>query len=150
MSDKTDTKYKQEVLEILTNKGVKPTAVRELVLNVFLNQKHALTSPDIEKFMPWGDRVTLFRTLKTFEQKGIIHKVNDGSSTVKYALCSDGCESSSHFDVHPHFHCEKCGKTICLDKQEIELPLLPEGIVVNDYSLVLNGLCADCTKKEVQ
>ncbi len=148
MLEQQDGKYKQEILEILKAKAVKPTAVRELVLKIFLKQKHALTSSNIESFMPWGDRVTLFRTLKTFEQRGVIHKVNDGSSSVKYALCSDDCEASSHFDVHPHFHCEKCGKTICLDRQEIELPLLPDGIVVNDYSLVLNGLCSDCAKKQ--
>lgn len=130
--------------DILNDKNVKPTAVRELVLKVFLENSYALSSSDIEEKLPWGDRVTLFRTLKTFEQKGVIHQINDGSSSVKYALCSDNCEATEHFDIHPHFHCDKCGKTICLEKQELSIPNIPNDIIVNDYSLILNGLCADC------
>lgn len=134
-------------LDILNEKNIKPTAVRELVLDVFLECTHALSSSDIESKLPWGDRVTLFRTLKTFEQKGVIHQINDGSSTVKYALCIDNCESTEHFDIHPHFRCDKCGKTICLEKQEIDIPNIPNDIMVSEYSLILNGLCADCLRE---
>jgi len=133
-------------IDILNDKNVKPTAVRELVLDVFLENPYALSSSDIEEKLPWGDRVTLFRTLKTFEQKGVIHQINDGSSSVKYALCADNCEATEHFDIHPHFHCDKCGKTICLEKQEINIPNIPNDIIVNDYSLILKGLCAECLR----
>lgn len=129
---------------ILARKKVKVTAVRELVLNVFLQKNYALTLADIETDLPWSDKVTLFRTLKTFEKKGVIHQVNDGSTAIKYALCLDECEDAMHFDVHPHFHCTKCGKTICLEKQEINIDNIPNDIIVNNYSLILNGLCSDC------
>ncbi|MCP4177785.1 MAG: transcriptional repressor [bacterium] len=134
----------KKVLSILKEKKVKATAVRELVLDVFLKHPHALSLSAIEEILPWRDRVTIFRTLKTFEQKGVIHKIKDGSDSVKYALCYENCESYAHFDIHPHFHCEKCGKTICLNKQKINIDDIPDDIIINNYSLILNGLCIDC------
>ena len=134
----------KKVNNILCDKKVKATAVRELVLDVFLNSLHALSLSDIENILSWSDRVTIFRTLKTFEQKGIIHEIKDGSASVKYALCAESCAETKHVDIHPHFHCEKCGKTICLDKQEININNIPDGLTINNYSLILNGLCSDC------
>lgn len=133
-----------KIKNILKRKKVNVTAVRELVLNVFLQKKYALSLTDVEAELPWSDKVTLFRTLKTFEKKGVVHHINDGSLAIKYALCVDDCEDAKHFDVHPHFHCTKCEKTICLEKQEINIENIPNDIIVNDYSLILNGLCADC------
>ncbi len=129
---------------IFKDKKLKVTAVRELVLDVFQQNSHALSLSDIENILSWSDRVTIFRTLKTFEQKGIIHEINDGSASIKYALCADSCEETRHIDVHPHFHCQKCGKTICLEKQEINIDHIPDDLTINNYSLILNGLCAEC------
>lgn len=134
----------KKVNNILSDKKVKATAVRELVLDVFLQNPHALSLSDIENILSWSDRVTIFRTLKTFEQKGIIHEINDGSASVKYALCEESCEETKHVDIHPHFHCQKCGKTVCLDIQEIKIDNIPDGLIINNYSLILNGLCSDC------
>lgn len=130
--------------QILKDKNVKATANRELVLEVFLVNSHALSLADMENLLPWSDRASLFRTLKTFEKNGIIHQIKDGSNSSKYAICQDSCDSTYHLDVHPHFHCETCGKTICLDKQEIDIENLPEGARVHNYSLIINGLCASC------
>ncbi len=134
----------KKVFTILKDKKVKPTAARELVLDVFLKKNFAISLSDIEKVLTWSDKVTIYRTLKTFEKNGIIHQINDGSTSVKYALCSENCEIKNHVDIHPHFHCEKCSKTICLEKQEIKIKNLPKDIVVRDYSLILNGLCSEC------
>ena len=134
----------KKVFTLLKEKKVKPTAVRELVLDVFLKTDYAISLSDVENTLTWSDKVTIYRTLKTFEKNGIIHQINDGSASVKYALCSDNCETNNHIDIHPHFHCEKCGKTICLERQEININNLPNDIVVKDYSLILNGLCSEC------
>jgi len=134
----------KKVNNILNNKKVKATAVRELVLDIFLQNNHALSLSDIENTLSWSDRVTIFRTLKTFEKKGVIHEINDGSNSVKYALCVESCKETKHVDIHPHFHCQKCGKTICLEKQEINIKNIPEEIFIDNYSLILNGLCVEC------
>jgi len=128
---------------ILNDKNVKPTAVRILVLDVFLQNDFAMSLTEIEAKLPWSDRSSIFRTLKTFESNGVIHKINDGTNSAKYELCSDSCNISEHF-IHPHFHCDKCGKTICLEEQKINIENIPSNITINTYSLVLNGLCSAC------
>ena len=134
--------------KLLESKGIKITAVRELVAGVFLEKKHALSLFDIENSLPWSDRVTLFRTIKTFEQQGLVHQINDGSSSLKYALCEEECKIKKHFDIHPHFHCENCSKTICLEKQELNIANIPNDLIVNSYSLVIKGLCEDCLSED--
>jgi len=133
----------EEVIDLLERKNVKPTAVRILVLDVFFQNSFALSLPEIENKLPWSDRVSIYRTLKTFENNDLIHSVNDGSKSIRYALCSEHC-SLGHHSVHPHFHCEKCDKTLCLEEQNIDINSIPEGFVVNNYSLTINGLCANC------
>jgi len=129
--------------QLLQQKNIKITANRLLVLEVFLQKDFALSLVDIEKELPWADRATLFRTLKTFQEKALIHLIDDGSKAQKYALCSDHCEVGHHH-VHPHFHCNQCGKTICLTEKEIALPELPAGFQVQSISMVINGLCEAC------
>ena len=136
--------------KLLESKGIKITAVRELVAGVFLEKKHALSLFDIENSLPWSDRVTLFRTIKTFEQQGLVHQINDGSSSLKYALCEEECKIKKHFDIHPHFHCDNCNKTICLDPQEIKTTTIPENFIVKDYSLVFNGICDECIQLTIE
>jgi Fur family ferric uptake transcriptional regulator len=138
----------ENITSILNNKKVTITAVRELVLKIFVKNQYALSLADIENELPWSDRVTLFRTLKTFEQKGVIHQINDGTASVKYALCLTECKASEHLDIHPHFHCENCSKTICLEKQEINIANIPNDIIINSYSLVVKGLCSDCLRDD--
>lgn len=129
--------------EILDNKKVRVTAVRILVLEVFLQKQEALSLQDIEDELPLTDRISIYRSLKTFEKNGIIHEVNDQSKSVRYALCSQKCDKYHH-DVHPHFKCDKCDKTICLENQPIVLNHIPKGFEVKTYSLVVTGICADC------
>ncbi len=129
--------------QLLKKHNIKTTSVRLLVLEVFLKKKFAISLSDIESELPWSDRISIYRTLKTFKEKSLIHEVKDGAKSVKYALCTENCELTKH-RIHPHFHCEKCDKTICLEEQNIRLENIPPQLKINNYSLILNGLCADC------
>jgi Fur family ferric uptake transcriptional regulator len=129
----------------LQKKNIKITANRILILEVFLHTNYALSMADILEKLPWADKATVFRTLKTFEKNALIHIIDDGSKSGKYALCSDACEITSH-RIHPHFHCEKCGKTICLTAQDVNIPKLADSFTVNTYSLVINGVCDICNR----
>ena len=131
--------------QILKNKGIKITANRILVLNVFLENSQDLSVNDIEELLPWADSVTIFRTLKTFEEKALLHTIKDGERAVKYALCSDTCEINHH-SVHPHFHCDICGNTICLTKYNVPIQALPDNYIAKNFSLVINGICDKCNK----
>jgi len=129
--------------QLLKDKNIKVTANRILILDVFLNHPYSLSLSDIEEALPWADRATIFRTLKTFEEKAMIHVIKDTGRAVKYALCSESCDVDHHM-VHPHFHCDVCGETTCLTGYKIPKVNLPENYKAHQYSLVINGVCAKC------
>ncbi len=135
----------EKALDILQRHQLRNTAVRRQVLEQFLQAGHkALSNSDLEDALENPDRITLYRTLKTFEQKGIVHQAIDGSGTTKYALCQDECSEHEHHDDHAHFHCHDCGKTICLEGSIKSAVQLPEGFQVQQKHFVLEGTCADC------
>lgn len=138
----------EQINSILKNHKLRKTAMRGLVLEVFLQtEREAIAHPELERRMPDADRITLYRTLKTFEEKGIIHQVVDGSQATKYALCVDTCTEHNHQDQHAHFHCNSCGKTICLDEEvEQKSFKLPSGFQLSQAHLVLEGQCKHCVK----
>lgn len=129
---------------LLDKKSVQVTAMRILVLEQFLGSKEAKSLMDLEQDMPRADRTTIFRTLKTFLKKGILHEVNDGSVSQRYALCADSCKDMEHQDTHPHFHCLSCEKTVCLETVTASLPDLPKGYQATFFEIIVKGTCPTC------
>lgn len=127
------------------SRDIKPTAMRELVLDVLSRQTAAIGLPELEAHFEKADRTTLYRTLKTFEEKKLIHKIVDGTGTVKYSLCSETCECEPD-DLHVHFLCEKCEKTYCLYDIPVPTINLPQGFQLEGVNMVVNGICASCRR----
>ncbi len=133
------------VENILKCHGLRKTEMRCLVLKLFLSaNREAITHPELERRLPDADRITLYRSLKSFEEKGIIHQVVDGSQATKFALCTDTCNEHEHLDQHAHFHCNDCGKTICLEEKITASFVVPDGFEVAQAHLVLKGKCDGC------
>jgi len=130
--------------EILKGSKLRITNSRTQVLNFFLKQKYAVPHSDIELELEALDRVTIYRTLNTFLEKGLIHEVNDGSGAIKYAVCAEHCHEGHHHDNHVHFRCMKCKQTRCLESMVIPQMDLPQGYTFQQANLVIEGLCADC------
>ena len=131
--------------KFLASKGIRPTAMRLLVFKYLAKSEVAKALTDFENAFVQADRTTLFRTLKTFEQKGVVHQIDDGSGITKYALCEAGCNCELERDLHLHFHCNNCGNTVCLTNQKIPHINLPAGFVAEDANLVLKGICNKCS-----
>lgn len=134
----------KELENILIAKQIRPTPMRVLVLEYLLKQNAAAGLYDLEQEFERSDRVTLYRTLKTFEEKGLVHNIKDGSDAVKYALCQDGCEAGIHNDLHLHFYCSVCKNLFCLPKIQMPEVRLPEGYQLKELSLVARGVCGSC------
>ena len=132
--------------EILRRRHLSVTDSRRKILSLFLNHHDALTHGDIEiKAGEKFDRVTVYRTLQTFVEKGIIHAIPTSDNSVRYALCKD-CEEGHHHDDHVHFVCTNCEKTICLDDIVSPKIELPEGYKAENVQVVINGTCRECGK----
>lgn len=135
-----------ELEKILKAKDVKPTAMRLLVLKEIKNTNKAINFYEIEQKFDRSGRATLYRTLKLFEEKHIIHPINDGSGAVKYGLCENNCNCTPE-ELHVHFYCSKCQKTYCLKDIAIPNVKAPENFIVETANYVLKGICPDCRNK---
>lgn len=129
---------------ILKTHGLRSTAIRRNVIQHFLDKGKALSHQDVEGAMPQADRVTLYRTLASFEEHGIIHQVLDDDTVRKYALCHANCTDEHHVDNHVHFKCTECGKTKCLDNVAIPTLNLGRGYTTQKADLLVQGVCPDC------
>ena len=131
--------------DTLKDHNLRTTSCREEVLQTFLNRTTALSHGDLEgDLKDRFDRVTIYRTLKTFLEKGIIHKVLDDEGT-RYALCKERCTEDDHHHDHVHFKCNECGETNCLENLRVPAVKLPEGYRVQEINLLIQGLCAECS-----
>jgi len=139
-----DTK-KAKTNHLLKSKGLRRTSARLDVLSIFLKEEKALSKNDIEDQLEEMDRITLYRTLKSFEDKGIIHEAIDGTSPIKYALCEEACNHREHQHNHAHFHCNACGITFCVDQVQPPKVQSVNGLQIHDIQMVLKGLCDKCS-----
>jgi len=135
----------KEIEKTLENKGVRPTAMRMLIYKYLAKKNVAISLTDIENAFAKAERTTLYRTLRTFEEKRLVHQIDDGTGIQKYALCEPGCNCDIEQDLHLHFHCNSCNETVCLTEHKIPDINLPEGFVAENANLVLKGICDRCS-----
>ena len=100
-------------LHKLSLRDIKPTAMRLLILRTMMEMKRAVSVTDLEDKLDTVDKSTIFRTLTLFLSHHLIHGVDDGSGSLKYAVCEDCCMCTVE-DQHMHFYCEQCHKTYCI------------------------------------
>ena len=135
----------EEIKDILKRNSLSVTGSREKILGLFLSQQGALAHGDIEKKAGEKfDRVTVYRTLQTFVEKGIIHTIPTADNSIRYALCKDDCSEGHHHDHHIHFVCTNCGNTYCLDDVVTPDLKLPKGYVTSHIEVVVDGICNAC------
>jgi Fur family ferric uptake transcriptional regulator len=136
---------RETVDHILKKNQLSVTDSRKKILELFLNNEGALAHADIEKKAGEKfDRVTVYRTLQVFVEKGIIHSIPSADNSIRYALCKEDCAEGHHHDNHVHFICSLCEKTICMDDVTVPEIKLPLGFTPDHYQMVVTGVCKDC------
>lgn len=135
----------KKVPEILKRSGLSVTESRVQILGLFLDSDEALAHADIEKMTrPDIDRVTVYRTLQTFLERGIVHAIPAKDNVLRYALCRHDCAEGRHRDDHVHFICDTCDKTICLEGVMVPSVKLPRGFRPVQSSMIVSGICDGC------
>lgn len=131
--------------EILRKNQLSVTGSRKSILELFIASNGALAHADIERMTGEKfDRVTVYRTLQSFMEKGIIHTIPTADNSIRYALCKDDCSEGHHHDNHVHFVCTSCGRTICIDSVTVPDVKLPKGFKAFEVQMVVNGICEQC------
>ena len=138
---KTAASGKIEML--LSRAGLKKTRQRMDVLKVLVNAKRPLTAEQIGyrlgKEAP--NRVTIYRTIETFAESGLVHRayIHDRS---RYYELGEHC---TDLQCHPHFTCTKCGSTRCMPGSTVGMVKgLGQGFVVHRQQVRIEGLCPRC------
>jgi Fur family transcriptional regulator, ferric uptake regulator len=139
--------YQSDIAEIVAKfeaQGLRWTVQRQLVLQIVQQHSGHLTVDDIyqvvAKTYPSINRSTVYRTLETLSEMGVIIEMQGEGNLHRYEMVHP----------HPHYHavCEKCGGEIEVEEAVIQ-KLQAE--VWRDYHLRLKldhfvgmGICQPC------
>ena len=135
-----------EIEEQLREHDLRVTEIRKRLYQYFSDSKSAVSHAELEViFSDDFDRVTIYRTLNSFLDKGILHKIPNDSGSAKYALCHAECDAEHHIDNHVHFKCKVCNNLICLHDMEIPALKLPQKYKVEHAVLLYDGICENCS-----
>jgi len=128
---------------LLKNKKISETPFRKEVLAIFNKYNNAIPLSIVEKELKEYNRITLYRTIKIFKEKGIIHEITISGEESNYAICQEECDTVAHYHQHIHFKCNKCGIVFCVEVDEIPTIRLPE-YKIEQLEIQATGLCQDC------
>jgi Fur family ferric uptake transcriptional regulator len=143
---KEATSEEQEVfLKHIQSAGLKRTAQRDLILEVFLRTEEHMSSEDLYSLVKREDptigQTTVYRTLKLLTDAGLAREVRFGDGRTRY-------EHNYKHPHHDHMICTVCGKTIEFFSAELER--LQDKIAARHkfetthHTLRMFGYCADC------
>ena len=139
------TEEKQLFHRHIQRAGLKRTAQRDLILEVFLRTEKHLSSEDLYQLVKDEDpnvgHTTVYRTLKLLVEAGLAREVRFGDGRTRY-------EHNYKHPHHDHMICTECGKTI--EFYSAELESVQDAIVASykfkptQHSLRIFGVCSQC------
>jgi Fur family ferric uptake transcriptional regulator len=135
---------------LLKSNGLRRTAARETILRVLGDARRPLSHQDILKKLGSDesfDRVTVYRTLETLQEAGLLHRIQGMDGTWRFCRhkseTAGGCAGN-----HIHFLCSRCDRMSCLPEQPLPWVSAPRGARIHSKQLVVHGLCAGCVARE--
>ena len=140
---------KEIFLNHIQKYGLRRTAQRDLILEVFLSMEDHLSSEDLYNLVKQQDptigHTTVYRTLKLLTEAGLAREVRFGDGVTHY-------EHHHNQEHHDHIICTGCGKVIEFFSAELEA--MQDAIVgiynfkLTQHSLRIWGVCEECQQKE--
>ena len=137
---------RENCIERLEKKGVRVTSIRILVLDALMNASGTMSLGDLETVLETVDKSSIFRTLELFEKHHVVHSIDDGTGSVKYEVC-EGEDECTLADMHTHFYCEICHRTVCLKDISAPVVSLPQGFQIHSVNYIIKGICPSCRSR---
>ena len=134
-----------ELIELMEHHGIKSTANRIIIARALVEGAHPMTMMELEDQIGSIDKSGIFRALSLFKERQLVHVLED-SEGLRYEICHSHDHGTDN-DTHVHFHCERCGETICLTDIPIPNIDLPEGYRTISANFMLKGFCPKCQNK---
>lgn len=137
----------EQFVTLSRQKGVPCTLQRQAVLEAVLaSDEHPTADQVIEavrRRVPNISRTTVYRILDMLVAWGLIRRIHHPGSAGRF----DG-------KIHRHHHliCTRCGKVWDVEDPQLDQLRVPEDsvrdFVVQDFSVHISGLCAECRKSQ--
>lgn len=141
------TEEQEVFLNHIKKSGLKRTAQRDLILDVFLRTEEHLASEDLYRLVQKEDQsigqTTVYRTLKLLSEAGLAREVRFGDGRTHY-------EHNYKHEHHDHMICTECGKIIEFFSAELEA--IQDAMAAkfkfepSQHSLRIIGLCVNCRR----
>jgi Fur family ferric uptake transcriptional regulator len=145
------TEEQEVFLHHIQKKGLKRTAQRDLILDVFLRTEKHLSNEDLYRLVQEEDasvgQTTVYRTLKLLTEAGLAREVRFGDGRTHY-------EHNYKHEHHDHMICSECGKIIEFFSAELEA--LQDAMAakhrfeISQHLLRIIGICAECRRARKQ
>lgn len=129
--------------ERIKKSGMRMNKTKKLVFELLKESDHPLSPQEIASQIPSVHFVSIYRTLDSLRQAGVVSMVPRGFKNL--------FELSDHFSPHHHhISCEYCGSMKGIDSQEIETLIekisKQSGFSSTKHHLELYGICSSCSQ----
>ena len=134
---------KTAYIQLLEEHDIKPTANRIVVVEALASSMLPQSLAELERRIQTIDKSNIFLALTLIREQHLVHTIVGGNDGTRYELC----HSHSHDhddDQHPHFYCELCQQTYCLDGVEVPQLDVPQGFKIRSVNYIIKGICPHC------
>ena len=143
------TEEQEVFLKHIQKQGLKRTAQRDLILDVFLRTEGHVSGEDLYRLVreqdPSVGQTTVYRTLRLLTDAGLAREVRFGDGRAHY-------EHQYKHQHHDHMICKECGKIIEFYSPELEAiqdaMAAKHRFELTSHLLRMIGICADCRRQE--
>ena len=142
------TEEQEVFLKHIQKQGLKRTAQRDLILDVFLQTEGHLSGDDLYRLVREKDQsvgqTTVYRTLRLLTDAGLAREVRFGDGRAHY-------EHNYKHQHHDHMICKECGKIIEFYSPELEAiqdaMAAKHRFELTSHLLRMIGICAECRRQ---
>ncbi len=134
---------KSTVIQLLEEHNIKPTANRIVVVEALASSMLPQSLAELERRIQTIDKSNIFRALTLFREQHLTHAIEGGNDGTRYELCHSHSQDHDD-DQHPHFYCEVCQQTYCLDGVEVPQVAVPQGFEIRSVNFMIKGICPHC------
>ena len=129
----------------MRRRGFRWTTQRRLIARVALSSHSHYTAEELLEMCHREDqgvsRATVYRTLSMLEESGFVEGLDTGDGSRRF-------EHTLGHEHHDHMVCTSCAAIIEFRDEELErrqeIAAASQGFLIQNHSLKLFGLCADC------
>lgn len=132
-----------QIKALLLSKHIFPSFQRITIFDFLSkNKKHQRVDAIYNALingMPTLSKTTVYNTLKSFEEKGLVKKLTLNEAEARYDIDTS---------FHHHFKCRKCGRIFDIEqKTNTAHPSIINGHKVENEEIYFYGICRDCKKE---